>query len=154
MANITYRAATVDDIEMLAELRWEMEVERAEGHLPTREEFIVAYLDETRDDLARGIHRAWLAEADGVPVACVQLIWWVMPPNVHRLRRKRGFVSNVYTRPAYRRRGIARELMNQLIQHSRDLGIQRLVLWSSEMGRPLYADLGFIPCRGLEHNLD
>jgi GNAT superfamily N-acetyltransferase len=154
MEEITYRAATAEDVGALAALRWEMEVERHDELLRTREEFLRTAIADTREELAAGRHLAWLAEAKGEPVASVLLIWWAMPPNMHEIHRRRGFVSSVYTTPEYRRRGIARYLMATLIERARSMGIQRLVLWSSDMGRPLYEDLGFIPCRGLELNLE
>jgi GNAT superfamily N-acetyltransferase len=155
MAAITYRAAVAADLETLAVLRWESETERHEHEeWPwTREQFIAACVEETRDALEQGVHRAWLAEAGGEAVACALLVWWVVPPNMRELHRKRGFVSNVYTRPAYRRQGISRVLITMLIADARRMGLHRLVLWASDMGRPLYESLGFIPCRGLELDL-
>lgn len=155
MPTITYRVATADDAAALAVLRWENQAERYPEQQPcdTLDEYTAAFIEQTRDELARGIHQAWLAEADGEAVACVLLVWWVMPPNPDEHRRRRGFVSSVYTRPAYRRRGVARQLMTMLIEHARAEGLQRLILWSSEMGRPLYEDLGFTPSQGLELNL-
>ena len=66
----------------------------------------------------------------------------------------RGYVSSVYTAPEYRRRGVARTLMDNLLAHARELGVTRLILWASELGRPLYLDLGFVPSRGLEWNVE
>ncbi len=152
MATIIYREATPDDIESLALLRWEMEIEQ--GHEATdADEYKQAYVATERDEMTGRRHRAWLAEADGQAVACVLLVWWALPPKFGDLQRKRGFVSSVYTKPAYRRRGIARELMRLLIASARE-GVRRLILWSSEMGRPLYEQLGFAGSRGLELNLE
>lgn len=153
MEEITYRPATVADVETLAELRWEMEAERNEGPI-TREEYIPAFLRDTRPGMESGIYRSWLAEADGVPIACVLLIWFPMPPNKRQPHRKRGFVSSVYTRPEYRRQGIARRLMEMLLDYAREQRIQRLILWASDMGRPLYEALGFEPSRGMDINLE
>ncbi|MGH2517769.1 MAG: GNAT family N-acetyltransferase [Ktedonobacterales bacterium] len=153
-AVVTYSAATADDIPALARLRWAMEAERHPERRETvsQDEYAAAYAAAVRADLERGTHRAWIAWADGEPVACVTLIWWAMPPTPANLRRKRGFVSSVFTLPAYRRRGISRRLMELLIEGARGEGIDRLVLWASDMGRPLYEGLGFEQCRGLEFN--
>ena len=154
MAAISYRAATPDDVAALAALRWENQAERHPDrqHRDTLEAYTAAFIEQARDELARGIHQAWLAEADGQAVACVMLVWWVMPPNPDEHQRRRGFVTSVYTRPAYRRQGVARQLMTLLIEHARAEGLQRLILWSSDMGRPLYEDLGFTPSTGFELN--
>jgi GNAT superfamily N-acetyltransferase len=53
-------------------------------------------------------------------------------------------VRNVYVVPSSRRRGVARALMLALLGHVAELGIRRLTLGSSRMGRPLYESLGFI----------
>ena len=52
-------------------------------------------------------------------------------------------VVNVYTEPPWRGRGVARGLMNTLMQWSMLQGFDRVVLHASDAGRPLYASLGF-----------
>jgi len=150
---IRCRVATVADIEALAELRWQMATEYQEGDV-TREEYIAAFCESVRNELAQGRYQAWLAEADGRPVACTVLIWWPMPPNVEDLHRRRGYVSSVYTHPDYRRLGLARRLMEMLMAQARELHVGKLLLSSSSMGRPLYLSMGFVvPERGLEIEL-
>lgn len=149
---ITYRVATGDDVDALARMRWQMETERH----PEIQADYAAYLEAARQDIRseieRGAHIAFLAEAEGEVVACAILIWWTMLPNLTTLHRKRGYVSSVYTDPAWRRRGIARHLMEQIIARAREMGMDRLILWASSMGRPLYLDQGFEPSRALELN--
>ncbi len=147
---IRCRAATLADIEALAELRWQMATEYEEGNV-TREEYTAAFCESVRGELERGRYQAWLAEADGQPVACTVLIWWPMPPNIEDLHRRRGYVSSVYTHPDYRRLGLARTLMEMLVTQARELHIGKLILSSSTMGRPLYLSMGFVVSdRGLE----
>jgi GNAT superfamily N-acetyltransferase len=56
-----------------------------------------------------------------------------------------AIVVNVFTERAWRRRGIADQLMQHLIDWCRSHGIARLVLHASPDGRPLYERLGFEP---------
>jgi GNAT superfamily N-acetyltransferase len=56
-----------------------------------------------------------------------------------------GRVRDVYVQPAHRRYGIARELMRVLIEEAGRIGLDRLTLGASEMGRPLYLSVGFEP---------
>jgi GNAT superfamily N-acetyltransferase len=56
-----------------------------------------------------------------------------------------ALVLNVYTEPAWRGKGIARALMQRLMQWATSEGIDRVVLHASNAGRPLYQSLGFIP---------
>jgi len=53
-------------------------------------------------------------------------------------------VINVYTEPESRKLGLARRLMEALIDWSREAGIERIALHASPYGRPLYDSLGFI----------
>ena len=147
---ITFRAATAADIEALADLRWQMSAEYEAGEV-TREHYIAAFREAIADEMAQGRYRAWLAEADGRPVACTALIWWPMPTNLEDLHRRRGYVSSVFTHPDYRRRRLARTLMEMLVAEARALHITKLLLNTSTMGRPLYENMGFVaPERGLE----
>lgn len=54
-----------------------------------------------------------------------------------------GTVLNVYTRPGYRRRGIAKTLMGLIMREAGERGLEFLELEATEMGRPLYLALGF-----------
>jgi ribosomal protein S18 acetylase RimI-like enzyme len=151
---ITYRIATVDDVDALAHLRWRMETERHPEIQADREAYFDAARASIRGEIERGAHIGFLAESGGEAVACAILVWWPMLPTLTDFHRSRGYVSSVYTAPEYRRRGIARTLMENLIACARERGLSRLILWASEMGRPLYLDLGFAPSRGLEWNPD
>jgi ribosomal protein S18 acetylase RimI-like enzyme len=151
-STVIYRQATSMDLDALAMLRFEMEAERGNATVDPKE-YAAAFSSSTGEEMNGRRQRAWLAEVDGEAVACVLLVWWTLPPNFASFTRKRGFVSSVYTKPAYRRQGIARELMKILIASAREEGVGRLILWSSEMGRPLYEQLGFTGSRGLELNL-
>ena len=53
-------------------------------------------------------------------------------------------VVNVYTEPDWRRRGVARALMQVLMAWARARRVDRVVLHASDDGRPLYSSLGFV----------
>lgn len=55
-----------------------------------------------------------------------------------------AWVGMVLTRPEYRRRGLARRLMEDLIEMADQDGIGTLKLDATDDGRPLYENLGFI----------
>jgi GNAT superfamily N-acetyltransferase len=52
---------------------------------------------------------------------------------------------NVYTEPQWRRRGIARLLVQTLMRWSIERGFDHMLLHASDDGRPLYTSLGFAP---------
>ena len=149
---ITYRLATTDDVDTLAQKRWQMETERHPDIQADYAAYLAAARQAIRPEIERGAHIAFLAEAEGEVVACAILIWWTMLPSLTEQHRKRAYVSSVYCDPAWRRRGIARHLMEQLLARAQEMGVQRLILWASDMGRPLYLDQGFEASRALELN--
>lgn len=56
-----------------------------------------------------------------------------------------GTVVNVYTEPAWRRKGLGALVMTQVLHYARKNQINRLSLHTSDDGRPLYETLGFAP---------
>lgn len=81
---------------------------------------------------------------DGQPVAGIGLILIDWPPHpLHPRTDKRGYVLNVYVEPAYRRRGLAAELMRLAEAEFVARGAEFAVLHATEKGRGLYAELGW-----------
>jgi len=57
---------------------------------------------------------------------------------------RHAIVINVFTEPEWRRRGVAKLLMNEIIAWARRERLDRLVLHASDEGRALYDQMGFI----------
>jgi GNAT superfamily N-acetyltransferase len=57
---------------------------------------------------------------------------------------RQALIVNVFTEPEWRRRGLARLLMEQILAWSREARIESLVLHASDDGRALYEQLGFV----------
>ena len=66
------------------------------------------------------------------------------PPGPITMDPRCGFVFNVYTHPAHRQRGIARQLMDTMHGWCRNEGIERVVLNASTFGHALYASMGYV----------
>ncbi len=64
---------------------------------------------------------------------------------------REGLVLNVYTDKAWRRQGVARQVMTTVIDWAAKHGVVHLVLGASEEGRPLYQQLGFVPTREMRY---
>jgi GNAT superfamily N-acetyltransferase len=58
---------------------------------------------------------------------------------------RRAYIANIYTKPDYRSRGIARRIMNTILDWCRAEGVEGVALHASPFGRPLYESLGFEP---------
>ncbi len=88
---------------------------------------------------------AWLVYApDGSAAAGTGL--WLMdwPPHMVGKGPRRGNILNVYTHERFRRRGLARELMEAVLLWCRENQVDTIILHASNDGRNLYQSMGFI----------
>src|SRR2546430_8911393 len=86
--------------------------------------------------------------------AGIQLRRLLPRPEPGRREVRRGpeaIVVNVFTERAWRRRGLARRLMERVIAWAREHGVARLVLHAAPEGRPLYDQLEFVPTNEMRY---
>jgi GNAT superfamily N-acetyltransferase len=95
--------------------------------------------------MADGSFRAWLAADRDRIVAGGAVVISPWPAHPYDLQCRRVTILNVYTDPEYRRRGIARQLMQTMIAWCKREGFARVTLHASDDGRHLYESLGFEP---------
>lgn len=57
-----------------------------------------------------------------------------------------GLLSSMFTDSAYRRKGIAKELLARVVDEAREYGCGTVQITASDMGVLLYTDFGFIIC--------
>ena len=142
--SITIRAATADDIPDLVALRRLM-FESMEYRDP---ELLDASDIACRNYFSRAIPSGefcgWLATtSEGEAVASGGLVIDRHPPGPNNLAGEVGYVMNIVTVPAYRRQGLARRIMQTIVDWLSAQGIRRITLHATEQGRPLYRELGF-----------
>ena len=131
--------------------------ELPDGLYDTLVEAARAYVTQAITD---GRYVGWVAERDAesgeiVGGAGLQLRELLPRPNTAReqlVRGPQGLVVNVYTEPAWRRRGVADALMRELLRWCRGNGIESIVLHASGEGRPLYQKLGFTPTNEMRYD--
>lgn len=138
---IEYKIATNEDIELLMSSRLEML--KVVNNLPADYEYSEEIVRESRDYFLNGDHITVLAIDDGKVIGCASMSFmWIMPTFSHPTGR-RAHLMNVYTRSEYRRQGIARKMVNMLIDETWKRGATEISLDATTMGRPLYESLGF-----------
>ena len=143
------KRAAAGDAELLAEMRMEMRRERETAlcRLPD-EEFYRHNLEFFRTHLADGSFISYIAWDGDRAAACSGLTLQVHPPTYENPTGKHGYITNMYTRPAWRRMGIARLLVDKLAEAARQEGCAQLFLNASPMGRSVYVKYGFQPVNG------
>jgi GNAT superfamily N-acetyltransferase len=103
--------------------------------------------------MADGSFRAWLATHGDRIVAGGAIVISPWPAHPYDLQCRRATILNVYTDPEYRRRGIARQLMQTIIAWCQREGLARVTLHASDDGRHLYESLGFEPSNEMRLSL-
>lgn len=77
-------------------------------------------------------------------ISIVSLCLFDRIPYPENLKGKEGYILNVYTCPGFRRQGLAKLLLQEIIIYANNHNINKLWLNSSKYGKCLYSSLGFI----------
>ena len=140
---IQYKIATSEDIAGLMAIRLEMlrEVNFLSKDYPFSEDFY----SYSRDYFLNGQHTTVLAFDGKInePIGCATLCYLEMMPTFSHPTGKRAHLMNVYTAPDYRGQGMARRMVEMLIEEARRRGVTEISLDATASGRPLYRKLGF-----------
>ena len=143
------KRAGAADAELLAEMRLEMRKERENAVCPMpEEEFYRRNLRFFQEQLAAGTFISYIVWAGDQAAACSGLSIQVHPPTYENPSGKHGYITNMYTRPPWRRMGIAKLLVDQLARTAKEEGCALLFLNASPMGRSVYVRYGFQPVSG------
>jgi GNAT superfamily N-acetyltransferase len=149
------RAATPADAAEVARQRVAMFLEMGSAVPAVAARLTSATEAYLREAMPRGEYLGWLASPTAEPRVVVAgagvQVRRVLPfprrrpgGQVEVAQGRQAIVLNVYTEPAYRRQGLARRLMDQVLEWARVERIESLVLHAAPDGRPLYEKLGFV----------
>jgi GNAT superfamily N-acetyltransferase len=141
---IALRRASVEDARTIAAHRRSMFRDMGYQDKTALDSMTAKFLPWLEAKMVSGDYLAWLAvtrEDVVVAGAGVWLMDW--PPHMVGSCARRGNILNVYTEPEFRRRGLARCLMEAALGWCRGNGIDVVILHASPEGRALYESLGF-----------
>ena len=140
----TFRRADAGDAELLAEMRLEMRRERETVACALSEaEFLRCNVEFFRRHLADGDFISFICFDGDAAAACSGLSLQVHPPTYGNPTGRSGYITNMFTRPKWRRRGLAKQLVDRLVEAAVKAGCAKIYLNASAMGRPLYEKYGF-----------
>ena len=141
---IALRAASVEDAETLAKHRRAMFRDMGYQDQAALDSMMAKFLPWLEAKMVSGEYLAWLAvTAEDIAVAGAGL--WLMDWPAHMLgsSARRGNILNVYTEPEFRRRGLARGLVQTALDWCKLNQVDFVILHASPEGRGLYESLGF-----------
>jgi len=93
--------------------------------------------------LRDGSYYGLLYKVEGNVVAGGGVVIASWPGSPLNFDSRRAWILNIYVQREYRHRGIARMIMESLIEWCRSNGFQSVALHASEQGKQLYEKLGF-----------
>ncbi len=138
------RMATLADLPVLLAHRRAMFVDMGHNDVERLDAMLAKFAEWVQPKLERGEYRTWLAAGESGDIAASAGVWLNEgQPGMRDLSSQRAYILNVYTRPEYRRRGLARKLMSTLLDWCCAQGIGTVTLHASQDGRALYQALGF-----------
>ena len=143
--NLKYKRATLEDIDILTETR--IEVLRAANKLSAdtdMSEVERRSYNYYQKALCDGSHIAYLVFDGNRFVGAGGVSFFQVMPTYHNPNGNKAYIMNMYTRPGYRRRGIASLMLECLMKEIRSRGITKVTLEATDAGRPLYEKYGFI----------
>ena len=145
---LNYKRASLDDLELLVATR--IEVLRSANGLDERTD-MTDVKEQSRDYFRRGFQNNSFAAylvLDGSRLAGAGGVsFFRVMPTYHNPSGWKAYIMNMYTRPEYRRQGIAYRTLDLLVKAARGRGIGCITLEATKMGRPLYEKYGFVGMR-------
>lgn len=105
--------------------------------------FDMDFKKTTNEYFHSGNQTTFFATENGVMLGCATVCYITVMPTYDHPTGKRAHVMNVYVREGYRNRGIARQMMNEIVNDATEKGITHISLDATEQGRPLYEKIGF-----------
>lgn len=145
MRDVTCHQAGIEDLELLVKTR--IQVLRAANQLKETADLSQVETQSRRyyeKALTDGSHIAYLVFDGETFVGAGGISFFQVMPTVHNPTGEKAYIMNMYTHPDYRRRGIATQTLDLLVQAAKKRGVSHISLEATEMGRPLYARYGFV----------
>ena len=143
--DFTYKIATMEDLEVLTKTR--IEVLRAANKLDDGVDMSLVETESRayyQNALAEDQHVAVLVYDGNVFIGAGGVSFYTVMPTYHNISGKKAYIMNMYTKPEYRRKGIAYQTLDILVDECEKRNITHITLEATEMGRALYEKYGFV----------
>ena len=142
---LIYKIASIEDLEVLVKTR--IEVLRAANKLDDSVDMSEVEAESRtyyKKALADGSHTAILVFDGDKFAGAGGVSYYTVMPTYHNPSGRKAYIMNMYTKPEYRRRGIAFKTLDLLVSDAKNKGIAAISLEATDMGRPLYEKYGFV----------
>lgn len=150
--SIRLEKATLNDVDVLVQMRLNYLTEDYGSLTDEQRIKIESSLPDYYEKHINNDLLVYVAREDSI-VACCFLLITEKPANPGFINGRTGMVLNVYTKPEYRRQGIAGSLMRELLADADKIGLDYVELKATDEGYHLYKSLGFDDAVTKYHNM-
>lgn len=137
---ITYQKLTAKELDIFIGMRInQLREEGAKEDIDLRP----ALRDYYQRHMADDTFVSWLALDSGKIIGTSGMSIVEKPPYFGCPSGRIGLLSSMFTDKAYRRQGIAKELLSRVVNEARERGCGTVQITASDMGILLYTNFGF-----------
>ena len=137
---LEYRKAIREDIPRLIELRKLQLIDEGQNPDADINDELYKFFEKQFDN---DTLVEWLVEENGVIKGTAAIAFIEFPPAFTNPSGIKGYVTNMYTVPECRGKGIAYGLLDRLAEEAKRRGVSIVLLAASNMGAPVYQRFGF-----------
>jgi len=143
-SNIQFIKASPNDVEALTALRiefledyWGPQEEVLRNKLRTK---LMGYFARTISD---GTYVCYLAKNEKDWIGIGGMVIREQPGGFKIPNGKIAYIMNMYTRTAYRKQGVAKQILQLLMEEAKTQACEALELHATQEGEPVYQKAGF-----------
>ncbi|REB07087.1 GNAT family N-acetyltransferase [Sporosarcina sp. BI001-red] len=141
------RLASTEDVEQLIKMRWDFTVEFDETK---KEESYEVFRKEFQSFFENALNSrqwfVWIAEENEKIVSHIYVELIQKVPRPGRTTHPFAFMTNVYTVPEYRNKGIGSHLLSSVNTWVKDNDFEFVIVWPSEDSVNYYKKNGYVHC--------
>ena len=138
---IEYRKLSEKELDVFIEMRInQLREEGAKADIDLKPALLDYYMRHMKD----GTFVSWIAVDGDRIIGTSGMSFVEKPPYFGCPSGKIGLLSSMFTNLAYRRMGIAKELLHRVVEEARNYGCGTIQITASDMGVKLYTAYGFV----------
>ena len=139
MTKLRYEKATIENIDTIYNIVQNTIKTICPKYYP-KEVVEFFYNLHSKENIKKDIKQ----ECEGKFVGAGGVSYYNVMPTYHNHTGRKAYIMNMYTKPEYRRKGIAIKTLELLVKDAQEKGITDISLEATDIGKPLYEKFGFV----------
>ncbi|CAK7065346.1 MAG: hypothetical protein EUB_03563 [Eubacterium sp.] len=136
-----YRKATIEDLDLLCEIRKRQLIHEGLDPVFSIDDELKAFFRKSFED---NTMIEMLAVENGKIIATGAVVFYAYPPSYSNKTGMSAYITNMFTEPVYRGKGIATKILDMLVREVKSSGVTVIRLRASKFGMPVYKKYGFV----------